>query len=182
MLAIVLSLEESSLNTLHEPMNTAEEATASARVVAIAGGEAWLEPMQTGSCGSCASAALCGSKGIGSLASRLEARRFAVRNVAGLCVGDTVEIAFGGQNLLKAAAIAYGIPLLSALATASLAQAQLGSDGWTMLGALAGMAGGFALMKIMAHRLEARGALNARIVRRNRHPIHFSHSGASCDA
>lgn len=162
--------------------NSLDEATAQARVVALDGRLAWLEPMQTGSCGSCASAALCGSKGIGSLTDRLEARRFTVDNTAGLRVGDTVEVAFGGRNLLKAAAIAYGTPLVSALATASLVQARVGSDGWTMLGALGGMAGGFALMKLMARRLEARGGLSARIVRRNRHTIHFSHPGASCDA
>jgi len=167
---------------MEKHLNSSAEANALARVVSLDAGQAWLEPMQTGSCGSCASAALCGSKGIGSLSNRLEARRFAVKGVAGLQVGDTVEVAFAGQSLIKGAAIAYAIPLLSALVLASLVQAQLGSDGWTLLGALGGMAVGFALMKIMARRLEAEGALNARIVRRNQHPIHFSHSGAPCDA
>lgn len=167
---------------MEQELNLSGEATALAQVVSLEVDRAWLEPMQTGSCGSCASAALCGSKGIGSLSSRLEARRFAVAKIADLRVGDTVEVAFGGRNLVRAAAIAYVVPLLSALAVASLVQARLGSDGWTMLGALGGMAGGFALMKLLAGRLEGRGALNARIVRCNKHPIHFSHSGASCDA
>jgi sigma-E factor negative regulatory protein RseC len=167
---------------MEQDLNLSGEANALARVVSLDAGLAWLEPIQTGSCGSCASAALCGSKGIGSLSNRLEARRFAVKDVVGLRVGDTVEVAFGGQNLIKAAAIAYVIPLLSALVVAALVQAQLGSDGWTMLGALGGMAAGFGLMKLLARRLEASGALNARIVRRNRHPIHFSHPGAPCDA
>lgn len=167
---------------MEQDLNLSGEANALARVVSLDASQAWLEPMQTGSCGSCASAALCGSKGIGSLSNRLEARRFVVAGVAGLQVGDTVEVAFAGQNLIKGAAIAYVIPLLSALVVASLVQARVGSDGWTMLGALGGMAGGFALMKLMAGRLEASGALNARIVRRNQHPIHFSQSGAPCDA
>lgn len=167
---------------MEQHLNPLAETNALARVVSLDASQAWLEPMQTGSCGSCASAALCGAKGIGSLTNRLEARRFAVKGVAGLQVGDTVEVAFGGQNLIRGAAIAYAIPLLSALVLASLVQAELGSDGWTMLGALGGMAGGFGLMQLMARRLEASGALNARIVRRNQHPVHLSHSGASCDA
>lgn len=167
---------------MEQHLNTSGEANALARVVSLDARQAWLEPMQTGSCGSCASAALCGSKGIGSLTNRLEARRFAVEGIAGLRVGDTVEVAFGGRNLIKAAAIAYAIPLLSALVLAALVQARVGSDGWTMLGALSGLAGGFGLMQLMARRLEASGALNAHIVRRNQHPIHFSHSGAPCDA
>ena len=167
---------------MEQHLNSSAEANALAQVVALDASQAWLEPMQTGSCGGCASAALCGSKGIGSLTNRLEARRFAVKDIAGLRVGETVEVAFGGRNLIKAAAIAYAIPLLSALVLAALVQARLGSDGWTMLGALGGMAGGFALMKVMARRLEARGALSARIVRRHQHPVHFSHPGAPCDA
>ena len=153
-----------------------------ARVVAVEAGRVWLEPMQTGSCGSCASAALCGSKGIGSLANRLEARRFAIRNTSGLALGETVEVAFGGQNLVKAASVAYALPLLSALIGAAIMQAQVGRDGVTMLGALVGMGLGFALTKFLARRMENSGALSARIVRRHRHPIHFSHPGAHCDA
>lgn len=153
-----------------------------ARVVAVEAGRVWLEPMQTGSCGSCASAALCGSKGIGSLANRLEARRFAIRDTSGLALGEIVEVAFGGQNLVKAASVAYALPLLSALIGAAIMQAQVGRDGVTMLGALVGMGLGFALTKFLARRMENSGALSARIIRRHRHPIHFSHPGAHCDA
>lgn len=167
---------------MEQHSNSSTDAPALARVVALDAGHAWLEPLQTGSCGSCASAALCGTKGIGSLSNRLEARRFAVSDIAGLRVGDTVEVAFAERNLIKGAAIAYAIPLLSALVLAALVQARVGSDGWTMLGALGGMAGGFALMKVMAGRLEARGALNARIVRRNLQSVQLFPSGASCDA
>ena len=172
----------SSQPAQHLPEAAANEANAMARVVAVEAGRVWLEPMQTGSCGSCASAALCGSKGIGSLANRLEARRFAIRDTSGLALGDTVEVAFGAQNLVKAASVAYALPLLSALICAAIMQAQVGRDGVTMLGALSGMALGFALTKLMARRMERSGALSARIVRRHRHPIHFSHPGAHCDA
>ena len=157
------------------------EASAAARVVAIEGDKVWLEPLQTGSCGSCASAAVCGSKGIGTLASRLEARRFAVDEIHGLAVGDTVELALSGRKLIQAAALAYVLPLLAALIGAGMLQARFGSDAITLLGALAGMATGFAAMRLVARRLEACGSLHARIVRHH-HPIHFSHPGAHCDA
>lgn len=161
---------------------TADEAGALARVVAIDAGQVWLEPMQTGSCGGCASAAACGTKGIGTLASRLEARRFAIAGSFSLRVGDAVEVAFGNRNLIRAAAVAYVLPLGSALLAAGLAQARFGSDGWTMLAALGGLFGGFFAMRPVASRLEAGGALRARIVRRHQTTMHFSHPGAHCDA
>jgi sigma-E factor negative regulatory protein RseC len=159
-----------------------DETGALARVVAIDVDQVWLEPLQTGSCGGCASAALCGTKGIGTLANRLEARRFAVRGKFALSVGDSVEVAFGNRNLVKAAAVAYAIPLLSALVCAGLIQYQAGQDGLTVLGALLGMLCGFIAMKFVASRLEADGTLQARIVRPHQQQIHFSPSGTQCDA
>lgn len=155
-----------------------DEAAALARVVAVDADKVWLEPIQTGSCGGCASAAMCGSKGIGTLANRLEARRFPVSGRFGLRVGEQVEVVFGEKNLVKAAAIAYAIPLLFALLTAAIVQAQLGRDGATMLGAIFGLATGFAVMKAISARLEARGTLQARIVRRHEHTVQFFQTGA----
>jgi len=160
----------------------ADESPALARVVAVEPGQVWLEPMQTGSCGGCASAAACGSKGIGTIANRLEARRFAVPGHFALQVGDEVEVAFGNRNLVRAAAVAYVVPLLSALGCAGVAQSLAGQDGLTLLGTVFGLLAGFVAMKFVARRLEAGGALQARIVRRHLQPIHFSYPGAQCDA
>jgi sigma-E factor negative regulatory protein RseC len=65
-----------------------------AHVVAVEGDRVWLEPEpeQTSSCGGCGSASLCGAKGIGTLASRLEKRRFQISNREGLAVGDRVVV------------------------------------------------------------------------------------------
>lgn len=160
----------------------ADEAGALARVVAIDADRTWFEPMQGGSCGGCAAAGACGAKGIGTVANRLEARRFAVPGNFGLRVGDTVEVAFGNRNLVRAAAIAYVVPLFSALLCAALVQSAAGRDGLTMLGAVFGMLVGFIAMKIIASRLEAGGGLQARIVRRQEQPLHFFRSGAETDA
>lgn len=169
-------------NSCASPSIDAGESGALARVVAIEAGQVWLEPMQTGSCGGCASAAACGSKGIGTIANRLEARRFTIPGNFDLRVGDELEVAFGNRNLVRAAAVAYVLPLFSALLCAGLVQSLAGEDGLTMLGAIFGLLAGFAAMKIVARRLEAGGALQARIVRRHEQTIHFSQPGAQCDA
>jgi sigma-E factor negative regulatory protein RseC len=149
-----------------------------ARVVAVDDRQIWLEPMQAGSCGGCASAAACGSKGIGTIANRLAARRFPVRSQLRLQFGEQVVVAFDDKNLVKAAAVAYVIPLLFALAAAIVVQAQAGRDGLTLLAAVAGLAAGLTVMKLVATRLEARGNFQARIVRRHGQAIHIFPSGA----
>ena len=45
-----------------------------AQVVEVEGNMVWLVPESGSSCGGCASASACGSKGIGTVANRLEAR------------------------------------------------------------------------------------------------------------
>ncbi len=154
------------------------DSCAPARVVAIETGRIWLEPLQTGSCGGCAAAASCATKGIGSLANRLEARRFAIAGNFPLAIGDQVEVAFGNRHLIGAAAVAYVIPLFVALLGAAMAQALDGRDASSLLGALLGLLVGFAVSKLLAKRLETTGALQARIVRQHRHIIHFPSSGA----
>lgn len=164
---------------------TDDEATALARVVAVESGQVWLEPMQGGSCGGCASAASCGSKGIGTLASRLEARRFAIPGQFGLRVGEVVEVGFEQRHLVRAAAVAYAVPLLIALLSAILVQEQFAKDSLTLLGTLGGLLLGFAVTKLLAGRLEANGALSARLLRRaspDFQTIHFSPSGEQRDA
>ena len=79
-----------------------------ARVVAVVGTVAWLEPEQTGSCGGCAGAASCG-KGIGTLASRLEARRFPLATTADLGVGDRIVVGVPEDALVKASLTAYAL-------------------------------------------------------------------------
>lgn len=164
------------------------DAAATARVVAVDATQVWLEPMQTGSCGGCVSAASCGSKGIGILASRLEARRFAVPGAFALHVGDVVEIGFDHARLVQAAAVAYGLPLLLALAVAVLVQARFGQDGLTLLGMSGGLLAGFLVSRLFAARLEARGVLQARLVgivqqaAPTVQTIHFSLSGEQRDA
>ena len=74
------------------------------------------------SCGGCASSSACGSKGIGTTASRLESRRFQLVNDAGLRVGERVVVGIRENALLKASITAYVIPLATLLIAGVLAQ------------------------------------------------------------
>lgn len=147
-----------------------------ARVVRIEGGQAWLEPEQTTSCGHCASSASCGTAqreaaGIGTVASRLAARRFVLDNPEGgaaLQVGERIVVGVGEGVLLGAALTAYGLPLVTALLGGAIAQGQYGEDAAAMLGMVAGLAVGLILARLKARRLAARGALAPRFLRRAR--------------
>lgn len=145
-----------------------------ARVVAVVGAVAWLEPEQTGSCGGCAGAARCGAKGIGTLASRLEGRRFPLANTsglgaglgAGLCVGERVVVGVPEDALVKASLTAYALPLLTMFAAGGLAQAAEGRDGVTLAASVAGLALGLGLARVLARRLAAGGQIAPRLLRR----------------
>lgn len=146
------------------------------RVVRIDGDRAWLEPEQTTSCGHCASSASCGvsareAAGIGSVTSRLQARRFHLDNPAGaasLHEGERVVVGVSERALLNAALTAYGLPLLFTLVAGALTQAEYGEDLTTMLGMSGGLALGLLAARISARRLAARGDLAPRFLRRAR--------------
>lgn len=137
-----------------------------AYVVAVEGNMAWLEPDQGSSCGGCASAAACSSKSIGSVASRLEARRFQLVNDVGLRVGERVVVGIRENALLRASLTAYAIPLVTLLGAGALAQWAVGSDTVTMAAMLAGLVVGLMLSRLGAGRLMARGELAPRFLRR----------------
>ncbi len=137
-----------------------------ARVVAVENGQAWLVPEQSGSCGSCASSAGCGAKGIGTLTSRLEMRRFPMENRVGLVVGERVVVGIAQDSLVKASLMVYVLPLVIAFAAGLSAQAVYGSDLVTMISMAAGLVLGFAGTWLGARRISARGAMKPRLMRR----------------
>lgn len=137
-----------------------------AHVVAVEGSVAWLEPEQTTSCGSCASSSACGAKGIGTAASRLEARRFSLDNQAGLAVGERVVVGIRENALVKASLTAYAIPLTTALLAGAMAQWAEGRDAITMAAMAGGLLLGLGLARLGARYLFARGELAPRFLRR----------------
>ena len=136
-----------------------------ARVVAVEADLVWLEPEQGTSCGGCSSSG-CHAKGLGTVASRLSARRFALQGHPELRVGDQVLLGVRGDALLKAAGVAYALPLVVKLAAAGLAQGLAGLDGLTLAASVIGLLVGLALARAWAARLLARGLTRPRFLRR----------------
>ncbi len=149
-----------------------------ARVVRVEGLVAWLEPEQTTSCGSCASAGACGAgaTGLGTVASRIAARRFPLDNPGGLTVGERVVVGVDDRALIKAALTAYALPLFAALAAGGLAQGAYGSDPLTLVAMLGGLGSGLLAARAGARRLDRRGDLAPRFLRRAR-PGETCHPG-----
>lgn len=137
-----------------------------ARVVSVQGSVAWLEPEQGGSCGHCASAAVCGAKGLGTLADRLEARRFPITGHPELAVGDRVVVGVRGNALVKAALITYAIPLVLLFALGGVAQWAVGSDGVTLAASAGGVLLGLVLTRFGAGRLFGAEGATPRLLRR----------------
>ena len=144
-----------------------------ARVVRVTDDQLWLEPEQTTSCGHCASSSSCGveareAAGMGTVTSRLQARRFVVDNPGGFGEGDRLVVGVSEGSLLKASLTAYGLPLLFALTAGSMTQAMVGEDLTTMFGMAGGLLLGLLAARFNARRLAARGDLAPHILRRAR--------------
>jgi len=137
-----------------------------AQVVEVDGNMAWLVPEPGSSCGGCSSATACGTKGIGTVSSRLEARRFQLVNDAGLRVGDRVVVGVNENAVVRASITAYVIPLATLLTAGMLAQWAAGSNMITMLAMMAGLVFGLWLARVRAGHLMARGELAPRFLRR----------------
>ncbi len=152
--------------SLNLDYRAAEPLEGFAQVVALEGNKAWLVPEQTSSCGGCASSSVCGAKGMGTIASRLEARRFQIVNDFNLRPGERVVVGIRENALIKASITAYAIPLCTLLGAGALAQWWAGSDLITMASMFAGLAAGLWLARLVAARLLVRGELAPRFIRR----------------
>lgn len=137
-----------------------------AHVVAVEGKTVWLEPEQTSSCGGCATSSTCAAKGMGTVSSRLEDRRFPLANDAGLVVGEKVVVGIQNNTLVQGSFIAYGIPLATMWLAAGVAQFFAGKDMVTMAAMAAGLAFGLGIARLGAARLSARGTMAPHFLRR----------------
>lgn len=152
--------------TMNPTSSSAHTVEGIARVVRIEGATAWLEPEQTTSCKGCASASSCGSPGIGTVASRMEVRRFALDNPGDLRVGERIVVGVDDRALIKAALTAYGLPLATALAAGGLAESAVGSDLVSMAAMAAGLGLGLLAARFGARRLSRQGELAPHFLRR----------------
>ena len=150
----------------HRWPDTASMVEGRARVVKVLDSIAWLEPEQTASCGGCAASSTCGAKGMGTLASRIEARAFTLPNAMGLVVGDQVVIGIREGSLVKGALIAYALPVVTLLFAGAVAQSSFHSDGVTMLAMFIGLTVGLDLARRLAKRLFTQGRTSLHFLRR----------------
>ncbi|TAN56007.1 MAG: Fis family transcriptional regulator [Rhodospirillales bacterium] len=128
-----------------------------ARVVAVEGAVAWLEPEQTTACGGCASSQACGASAFGN---RMHARRFPLDNVHELKVGDRIVIGVQESTLVTASMTAYAIPLAAMLGGGIVAHLLGFGDGVTLLATLAGLGLGLYISRLRAKSLTAQGQLS----------------------
>ncbi len=138
-----------------------------ARVVAVEGAVAWLEPEVTTSCSGCNASSACGSPGgMGTLTDRVKVRRFPLDNDQGFVVGERVVIGVQERALIKASMTAYAVPLVSMLLAASMTQWAMGRDAVTLGASLMGLALGFVVARFIADRLRTKGSTTLRFLRR----------------
>lgn len=123
-----------------------------ARVVAVERDSVWVESIRKSTCGSCAAQKGCGH---GLLNKMYPGRRNLVRVLPGDCspedcrVDDQVVIAIPEEVILRGSLIAYVLPLLLMLGGAALMASLFPQtpDAMAALGAIIGIAAGFALVR-----------------------------------
>lgn len=134
-----------------------------ARVVALDGKTAWLEPEPAASCSGCLSLASCGSKGS---ARGLAARRFPLEGNHRLRVGERVVVGLPESAVLRASSVAYAVPLATMIGAGMVAQALGAGDAGGAAAILGGLGVGLVIAWGLARRLSGRGDLSPRYLRR----------------
>lgn len=116
--------------------------TETGKVIALRGNQAWVQTIRTSACQSCSARSGCGQRVLAS-ATGGRANQVLVLNPVDAIVGDEVTIGIDERALLGASVIVYAVPLLLMIVGSILAhQVSGGSDGWSILGAVSGMAVG----------------------------------------
>ncbi len=120
-------------------------------VVRLEGRYAWVQASGPGSaCGSCAQSGSCGASTLEADRTELHQRKpllLRLPNTIGAQPGDEVIIRAADGVVLRAAWLAYGMPLLLALAAALAATAWIGSEIVTFIAMLLGLGAGVFLLR-----------------------------------
>jgi sigma-E factor negative regulatory protein RseC len=122
-------------------------------VVRLDGDHAWVRAVGAGSaCGACERQGGCQSSGMGSVLDGVLGRGQATQllrlpNTIHARVGDAVVVCAAEGAVFSAVWLAYGIPLLLALAGAIVGKLLTGSELAAVAGMLAGLCGGYLIMR-----------------------------------
>ncbi|HCS27921.1 MAG TPA: transcriptional regulator [Spongiibacteraceae bacterium] len=125
----------------------------SGRVVAVDDDALWVETIRQSTCGSCSAQKGCGQGLLNKLG---DGKRNHIRVLLGgaaparFKIDDQVQFSVPDNVLLQAAALVYLLPLCSMLVGMGVAHEWFDSQKVAALGALAGFAIGFALVRLHA--------------------------------
>ncbi|WP_336367119.1 SoxR reducing system RseC family protein [Marinobacter sp. C2H3] len=116
-------------------------------VVAVQGDDVWVQTIRTSACQSCAARSGCGQRSLARLSAG-RANQVRVANALSAAVGDRVTLGIEESAVLKASAVVYALPLITMLLGTLAGNALApGGDSGALIGALAGLAGGFAVSR-----------------------------------
>ncbi|MCX7167742.1 MAG: SoxR reducing system RseC family protein [Rhodocyclales bacterium] len=113
-------------------------------VVEVSGCEVLVEvPGRAPACGNCKSSEACQD---GLLGLSAGPRRYRLNNLIGARVGDRVSLSVADGTLWRASLASYVLPVLLSIGGALIGQS-MGGDAWAVLGTLAGLGCGLALLR-----------------------------------
>lgn len=118
-------------------------------VTRVEGDYAWVEIGAAPGCGSCKSQGGCGSGLLGLSAPSRQHRLF---NSVNARPGDTVSVSMPDGGVLKAALLAYLLPLALGIGGAAAGMWLGGGDGHALSGLVAGLGGGWLLLRRLTRR------------------------------
>lgn len=104
-------------------------------------------------CGRCHEPGGCGG-GLLNLQQGGESRRYSVNNTVNASVGDQVLLCAPDSEILQAALISYGLPLVLTIAGAAWATWCFGTDLPAVMGGLLGLLAGLLMLRFVASRRE----------------------------
>jgi len=141
------------------------EANVSTGVVTrVEGDYVWVDVGAGAGCGNCKSQGGCGSGLLGLAAPSRQHRLF---NSIGARAGDAVTLSMPDGGVLKAAVLAYLLPLGLGLAGAAGGMWAGGGDGPALVGLIAGLGGGWLLLRRFTRQREPwpQIALQSQVIR-----------------
>lgn len=133
------------------PSMTGDANVSTGIVTRVEGDHAWVEIGSGSGCGSCKSQGACGS---GLLGLAAPSRQHRLLNTIGARPGDTVTVSMAQGGVLKAAALAYLLPLGLGIAGAAGGLWLGGGDGHALVGLALGLGGGWLLLRWLSRQRE----------------------------
>lgn len=136
------------------------------RVVAVEDGAVWVETIRQSACDDCSAKSGCGHSALSKLGRKAVHLRAQTRQA--FEVGEEVVIGVPEQVVVTSSLLAYIMPLVIALAFAIPVDAKTGSDAYTALAVLAGLALGFIALRIHFKRNQHDERYQPQVLRRAR--------------